>query len=172
MHIRKVKFWLWVGSCGMMICTAGVAALGYGLPYPQKKTPGAEPGMAAAQSPRAQTAQSGDTLPPAKDPVWRTPLRKPLADPPPPPPTPRAVAGKAPPLRVRLLGTIIEPGWSMALVAAGTKQQWIAVGDTVSQPGPRKVYQAEVLAIDPHRITFQYDGKKVIFSMPKSGEKS
>lgn len=160
MRIRKVKFWLWIGSGAMLVCAAGVVGMASGLPYPQSQPLAAAPPVNPTAENQAASPQE-PALPPASHPVWRTALRKPLKDPPPKPPT-TPVVQRVPPLRVQLLGTVIEPGWPLALVVADNKMQWVGVGDTVDH--------AEILAITPDRMTVRHHGREVQIAMPRKKE--
>lgn len=52
----------------------------------------------------------------ADESLWKRLLRRPIFDPPPPPP-PVVVKQELPPIRAKLLGTILEPGNSQAMIS-------------------------------------------------------
>src|SRR5262245_61000951 len=93
--------------------------------------------VATASSPEtSHTSNVSSTLrpnvpSPQDDALWTKRLRRPLFDPPPP-----VVQKKElPPLRVALLGTIIEPGNSMAIVAGPDgNMEYKRLGDRVGPP--------------------------------------
>jgi hypothetical protein len=63
--------------------------------------------------------------------LWTKQLRRPLYDPPPPPPVERTL----PPLEVTLLGTILEPGNSKAMISSrGNTVEYKRVGDLLGPP--------------------------------------
>jgi hypothetical protein len=83
-----------------------------------------------------------------KHPAWRLPLRRPLYDPPPPPP-PQVVVKQLPPLQAKLLGTILEPGASRAMIELpGGAVEFRAEGEPLGPQDPGAIVEA----IEPDRV--------------------
>jgi len=125
LRIRKLCFALATG-----LCLAGAAAiLAWGTkPLAPLATAAAQSATHVATS--RELAATHDREPTRDDfaSLWDRPLRRALYDPPPPPP----VVRELPPLGVELLGTIIEPDNSMALVRSEQGSvEYKRVGDIV-----------------------------------------
>ena len=83
--------------------------------------------------------------------------RRPLYDPPPPPPPREEVVQRSPtkPMTVKLIGTIIEAGNSMAVFTAQNGQIEVRkVGENVEDVGG----DVRVTAIKPYKVTVEYAG--------------
>ena len=102
-----------------------------------------EPEVQAAVSPRVDP----------DDPSWKVRLRRPLYDPP-PPEAPKVVKKEAPPIRAVLLGTIIEPGASRAMIKLpGGAVEFRGLGDPLGDQDPGAV----VTEIGPQSIRVARD---------------
>lgn len=78
------------------------------------------------------------TVQPGND-AWKKPLQRPLYDPPPPPP-PKVVKKELPPIRTKLLGTIIEPGASRAMISLpGGGVEFRSSGEPLGPQDPEAV---------------------------------
>lgn len=74
-----------------------------------------------------------------KSTAWQTELRNPLYDPPPPPPKVE-VKKELPPIRAKLLGTIIEPGASRAMISySGGAVKFRGVGELLGEQDPEAI---------------------------------
>jgi hypothetical protein len=102
----------------LLAVALALAALGVGAQA--WRTPPTTAQLPPVKSPRTADAFHKETL--SKKPLsadenlWKKPLRRPIFDPPPPPP-PEVVKKELPPIRAKLLGTILEPGNSQAMIA-------------------------------------------------------
>jgi len=104
-------------------------------------------GTTAVESPRPELV--------AFEPYWERPLRRPLFDPPPVVETPPAPP-PPPPLNLRLVGTILEPGRAVAVLAnAAGKIEMKAVGQSTGDPGQ----PAEILEVHRERVVVRYAGE-------------
>lgn len=73
------------------------------------------------------------------------------------PVTPTTPAKQPMPLSVRLAGTVVEPGHSVAIFVSGGKIILKGVGDQIDQ--------AEVLTITAHGVSLRHRGKEVDLNM-------
>jgi len=118
---------------------------------------------------RSAQKTSVEQLPALKEfnPHWDKPLRRPLFDPPPvvvPPPKKEP----PPPLNVRLVGTIIEPGKTIAMLTnARNSLEFKQVGDTL---GAGKAL-ATITSIENSRVVVQYAGETVVLTMQDGGRR-
>jgi len=86
--------------------------------------------------------------------LWDRPLRRPLYDPPPP----KAQVKQLPPLRIELLGTILEDANSMAIVRSEKGiVQYKHIGDNV---GPTDS-PANVVSIDANAIVVEREKQRI-----------
>lgn len=131
-----------------LMLLAGVGAFGWmAVTASQAPHSVAETSRIAAVSPKA----SDEKLKPHIDPKqvsWRRRLRRPLFDPPPPPP-PEVIVKQLPPLQAKLLGTILEPGASRAMIGLpGGAVEFRAEGEALGPQDPGAVVEA----IEPDRV--------------------
>jgi len=112
MNVRRVRFWLWTIGASMLAAAAGGFARLVTMPLAQ---PGSFAASTAGPSTRRASEESSVPTLRSFQPHWSLDLRRPLYD---PPPAVKAEAPKPPPppLAVKLAGTVIEPGYSRALL--------------------------------------------------------
>lgn len=84
--------------------------------------------------------------------VWKRILRKPLFDPP-LPPSPEIVKVELPPIRARLLGTILEPGNSQAMIElASGSVEFRTVGQSLgADDGDAQIIEISASAVKVKR---------------------
>jgi type II secretory pathway component PulC len=91
---------------------------------------------------------------------WSKPLQRPLVDPTAPIQKPTAATPAAAwrlPLSVKLLGTIVEPGQTRAVIQTGTNDFEIRrVGDRLGGA----VSGAELISIEDHHVVIRYNGQE------------
>ena len=180
MNTRQRKRSIWLAAA--LLALGSAALIAWGLAAPVRLTP---PKRANLPSIEPVAANQPDTPPnPANNPpssnrpalaeltrLTAIDLRKPLYPPeteknktkddntqPAPPPQN--------PLTLRLVGTIIEPGHSMAMLQ-NTRDQSIQLcpeGETIEH-GNGKV---TVTRVDPHKATVQYAGRSHVLETPRS----
>ncbi len=93
--------------------------------------------------------------------IWDLPLRKPLYDP--PPPVVEVKKFVPPPLPVRLTGTIVEPGQTLAMLKhQNGKVEFCNIG--------HKVGEIEVVEITDGQVKLLYYGKPVTLTLGKEGK--
>jgi len=90
-------------------------------------------------------------------PLWKKRLRLPLYDP--PPPKPKVVKVKPPPpLKTKLLGTMIEPGNSRAMLSTPRGAVELkGVGDVIDTETP----PAKVVTIEPNRVVVRRNDRLI-----------
>ena len=129
MKLRAQKRCL-VLATGLCLLAVPVV-LAWGLRPPEPAASPGQHGATSATAVRPGADMDSLTMRIATDEdasVWNKRLRRPLYDPPPPKPVKRT----PPPLRVALMGTIVEPGNSMAIVSTrGGAVEYKRVGDSV-----------------------------------------
>jgi len=128
----------------------GIAAtFTVGLTWPLAATGGAEDRTAATVSAATQPARTSRPLGYYAV-IWQKDLRRPLYDPP-----PVAVIRKKPAkskLRIKLVGTVIEPGFSYAIVKTDSGQtRLVAVGQSAEG--------AEVVSVRDGTATIRFAGE-------------
>ena len=90
-------------------------------------------------------------------------LRKPLYDVPPPPPAVAAPPPPPPPLNVKLAGTVVEEGYSRAiLVNPEGRTEFKRIGERSGD--------AEVLQIQPGKVTVRYHGEPIELTVERSND--
>lgn len=159
MRSRSVERLLWTGSAAFALAAVALFALATCIPLEARHvvragSNGAELATPAhpTSAPATQRAASLDELMQLAHRDWR----RPLFDPPPTIPTVK----EAPPLAVRLLGTIVEPGHSRAiLLTPDGKTELKAVGETAAG--------AEVLNIQPDLVQVRYLQNTVDLRVPR-----
>lgn len=128
LSLRTRKRCLWMASTICILITPLVALWGF-RPLESRVAGAASTFVPESQDERldndSQLLASNESDPG----VWSKQLRRPLYDPPPPPPPKKK---PPPPLGVSLLGTILEPGNSRAIISsAGGKVEYKRVGDSI-----------------------------------------
>lgn len=120
-------------ACTMLVALASVYVVYLATQVGQSAGPRSVPAPGEAR-PDDSTATTARLTPRFEASLWERALRRPLYDPPPPPP-PKVVKRTLPPLRSKLMGTIIEPGACKAMIkgASGTVQM-LSEGDKLSPP--------------------------------------
>lgn len=133
MTLRGKKRVLTMLSAALCLSAAGVLAWGFAAP----QWPAVSDDSAAVR--RKPEGPGTDRVPDRRlassdfEGSWQRPLRRPLYDP--PPPAPKPVKKKpTPPLRARLLATMIEPANSMAMLElSGGDVVFRKVGETIGK---------------------------------------
>lgn len=131
-----------------LLALVGASALG-ALTYHavSAEAPQAE---ATPVAPKSTERGNATTARPSVDPksdAWSRRLRRPLYDPPPPPP--KIIKKQLPPIRSKLLGTILEPGASRAMVRIPSGAvEFLSEGDPLGPHDP----DATIEAIDAQSI--------------------
>lgn len=132
-----------------LLALAGASALGsltYRSVTAEAPRPEATPVVATSSEP-TETSATRPSVDPASD-AWRRRLRRPLYDPPPPPP--KIVKKELPPIRSKLLGTILEPGASRAMISVpGGAVEFRSEGDLLGPHDP----DAKIESINAQSIT-------------------
>jgi len=153
MPIRRLRTLLWALSITLSLASLSAvswavwwpyhASLPQSTPATREKSASDDPGLSFGRPTLSQFEG-----------LWDKRLRRPLYDP--PPPTPKvAEVKKLPPLQIKLLGTIIEPGKSQAMLATprGTVELK-RVGDTIDSEQP----PAELVTIERDRVVLKRQG--------------
>ncbi|MCC6680513.1 MAG: hypothetical protein IT445_06380 [Phycisphaeraceae bacterium] len=164
MTVRNIKRCLWLLATAALAATVVVVSFGLTPSIPDD-SPGYQhqvEGKDATDEPTAAgtTLLVSDRLT-AKDfkSVWSGNLRRPLYDPPPPSPEVKKAAAP-PPMKFQLLGTILEPDRSQAIVTSADGQLvFPGVGDSVDG--------AVIKEITADSITVLYYDQSVTLSVPK-----
>ncbi|QNN23151.1 hypothetical protein HED60_13015 [Planctomycetales bacterium ZRK34] len=160
MRTRQVKSWLWLGSGAMALAAVGVVVMAWALPYAQPDDLAEQ--MVMRVNHRAKAGgERVVKMPPASDPVWATPLRRPLKEPP-KQAVAKSSAAPAPPLTVKLGGTVIESGRCVAMfITAAGKVELKAVGEVIEG--------AKVTEITDEGVRLEHNGRDVRMALPKKG---
>ena len=152
---RKQRQLLWVGN---LILGASVLLAVYWLairPVPvQAPSPGKSqnvPGVSAgAANSKPLTAYSS---------VWQRDLRKPLFD---EATTTAAVSAPKTRLNVTLMGTVVDPGYSYALLRSGSGQtKLVEIGQVIDG--------AELTEVNADTVTMKFGGETVTLQIQKQG---
>ncbi len=160
MNPYRLKSSLWlvaaVLAAGVVVVAAGavLSPVGAGA----GNVPAGAPAGAATGAPAAARAALAQYAP-----AWKRPLRSPLYPPPPPLPPPPPPPEPKPKLSVRLRATVVEPGFSQALLAAGKAELWRCVGEAAGD--------AKVLSIADGRVVVLFAGERHVLILPKPGAK-
>ena len=165
MTLRRQKLALWLLGIGLVLGGVLVVAWGFrgkcSVVLSQSSTGSARAAKAPTTNPQAPLSLK------EFEPHWNKPLRRPIFDPPPvviPPPKKEV----PPPLNVRLVGTIIEPGETVAMLAnARNSLEFKKVGDSW---GAGKLL-ATITAIENSRVTIQYAGETIVLTMQDGGRR-
>jgi len=146
----RIRRTLWM--LGAVLSIAAVVVIAGALSSPD--------GRSAAAGPTSRPIDGGEADPLDRRElehyaaVWKRDLRAPLYPPPPrPPPRPR--------LTVRLVGTVVEPGLCMALLATGSgRVRFCCVGDEAGG--------ARVETIGDGRATVRFAGQRHVLTVPRA----
>jgi hypothetical protein len=157
MHARRVKTWLQIAGSGLSVAAVGV--LVWSLFWPIEKSP------VTVSQPVTQSASrkvQRPVLPTLKqfEPFWKRQMRRPLFDPPPNTPVASSATVQKPPssLGVRLLGTVTEPGRSVAMLMTTRGTIEIkAVGERLGDMPDG----AEVVSVNTDRAVLRYHGETI-----------
>jgi hypothetical protein len=153
-----------VGLSGLAVFAAALAVpLDPGAPGPDVQ--GAADGAAAApaEAPAQATPDAAGASLEDLARVCGMDLRRPLYDAPSPPPAAGAAAPPAAPMAVRLVGTIVEPGHSMAVFQKPDGSfELCAQGESVADAGGA----VAVTAINQDKVTVQYLGQTQELALP------
>lgn len=162
MVVHRVKILLWSGAGSLALACGATVALGWMWPYAVEMPTDHGPVSAASTE-----NGSGLVVPPLSwfEPIWAMNLRRPLYDQPQPVTSvARPVKKAPPPLPIRLAGTVVEPGRSVAMfITAGGKIELKGEGDTVGE--------AEVLSIGQDGATVRYRGKRIELTLDQEGQR-
>jgi hypothetical protein len=143
----------------MTIAAAGVLVMAWVMPYAEAEDAGGVVTMSRKHKQQTANEPMVVTIPAAGDPVWGTPLRRPLVDPP-KAETMTAVKTTAPPLTVKLTGTVIEQGRSLAMfITAVGKVELKGVGEIING--------AKVTEITDAGVRLEHNGRAVMMALPK-----
>lgn len=160
MSAERLARGLWAAAAAL----AGAAALAAAWALWAPHDPRTDASAADVARPVARPKVAAPALPLASfEAIWDLKLQEPLF---PSAPGNKSVASKPPPpppLGFKLLGTIIEPGRSLAMLAtAGGKAELRGVGEEYGG--------AKILEIEQDRVTARYNGRPVTLELqqPKS----
>ena len=165
MHVTTQRRSLTLLAGGLLLGTAG--AVGWSLSSIEDSagTPGANVPRIARQ---ANDGQSGQQ---ASDVELGVALRRPLTDPPPPRPVPRPVTPAPPPpptLEMTLVGTIIEPGNSLAIIADAAGEFDVkGVGESLELNPPG----VSVKSIESEQVQLQYRGETSTVKLDRDSQR-
>ena len=142
----------------MIVTAAGVLVMAWVLPYAEAEDAGDVVAVHVTHATKTTNAAAA-RVPAANDPVWSTSLRRPLVDPP-KPVAAAATQAPAPPLTVKLTGTVIEQGRSLAMfVTAAGKIELRGVGEVIEG--------AKVTEITDEGVRIEHNGRSVMMELPK-----
>ena len=154
MRQRNRKRLLWLTNAALMACVAAAAA-GAFLPLDEA----ASNGPLRGPDQDAMKSAGDKPIQPLSDyaVIYQRDLRNPLFDAAPV----KVVAGpSAPSLKVRLTGTVVEPGFSYGLFLTPTGQlRLVTIGGVIEA--------AEVVAITERSATLRYQGRLVTLTAEK-----
>lgn len=154
LNIRQLRIALWslAGAFGGAAILAIALAAGLPLDAPADPSSSGSSRVTRANSPAAAKDAGGD--------VWSIDLRRPLVDAPAAPP-PEAASTFVPPSMptLRVLGTVVEAGHSVALVDIGGKTQFKSVGQVVN--GLR------IDAVDENECVVEFNGRPVAVAIER-----
>ena len=160
---RRIRLGLTVIAAAA--CTLALLVLVWGFLAPYEA--GNEAPSPAARSNPAATARPGPVAAEAPalsefEKLWDVDLRRPLVDPAPAVPAASVIRAAAPvvPIGLKLAGTVVEPGHSVAVfVNPAGRSELKGVGD---KAGP-----AEVMDIQTDHVTLRYNGSPVTLRVEK-----
>lgn len=155
MTLQRQQHGLYALAAGLLVAAALAAVLCLGLPVDMSSDAYAARTVHDARLSDTSAVKLPDRA--AFEPLLSLPLRGPLYDPVAvvEAPKPKVI----PPLRIALLGTIIEPDQALAVIrdSAG-KTQFLAVGQSLEE--------ASIVAIEPNRVTIAYYDQQQILTTP------
>lgn len=144
MKLRTKRRLMTLASVVVLVAAAWGFLSAWNVPAWPEATANAE-APAEASAGRGPTAAASAAWDPQSE-TWRRRLREPLYDPPPPPPPEKK---PLPPLRSKLIGTILQPGASQAIIEApGGRVEFRSEGDEL---GPHD-QEAVVVEIGPSSV--------------------
>ena len=111
MTLRRKRLLLRAAASTLVLTAACLCATAW-WPVTTTSDASADPSEGVAATVDSETSHPAIA---ADEALWKRQLRRPLFDPPPPPP-PEVVKAELPPIRARLLGTILEQGNSQAML--------------------------------------------------------
>lgn len=164
MRVRKARFCL--VSLGVVFCLTAALSLAWGVlrttPVSLELQDNIRPIVPNGnQEPMTSAAAKINE----NDEVWSRPYRRPLVDLPPVASSPVVAQVKAPPLNLKLMGTILEPGRERAIFStAKGVSELRKVGETVGDAPA----SAEVVQIARDRVVVRYNGELVTLELQKS----
>ena len=145
-----------------LLLSAALAAIGYAIVLVPIDS------AVEQQAGGAKTAVLSDIMDRAAEPlsayaaIYKRPLRKPLFDPKPGVAAGAKAAPPKPKLTVTLTGTVIEPGFTYAMLRGKSGQvKFVAVGQTIDS--------AEVTAITNGSATVKFHGDSITLQVNKGG---
>lgn len=152
MNVRRTRIMLWLTAAVLGAATVAVVAAGLQLPYVLAEQADAGGGGNPVPVPHDELPR----LEPADFRAhWSLDLHRPLHDPPPPR---QAAPTGPPPLRLRLVGTVIEPGHAQAIVrTADGEIAFKREGDTADG--------ARIERIEETRIEVTYHDERIALSI-------
>lgn len=158
MNTRQSRLALWGVSTVLGTATVVLLLAGWLWPYdlPQITT-----GMSADTS-AGRSSSDPAALPALStfEPIWRLNLQRPLYDAPPSAVAKQSATPKPRSLNIKLAGTVVEPGKSMALFTTSTgKMELKGIGDDIDG--------ARLLDIVLDRVSVQYRGKTIDLVLEK-----
>ncbi len=162
MTAHRLRSCLWATAS---VFTLGSVVLWVGVWWYPYETPGTEVGHTAISTDASEVHVAA--FPPLSSfqSVWGLDLRRPLYDQPAAPVAAarRPAVKRGPPLRVKLAGTVVEPGRSMAMfITKAGKVELKAIGERVDG--------AEVLDITQENVSMRYSGRTVDLKLQKKGQ--
>jgi hypothetical protein len=175
MNVRQRKRAIWLTAGALALAGAGAVAASVALPlkHPPPRPLDLQAAGAPARQAEAPHSAAGDDVASTIDlrelrRLCAMDLRRPLFDPPPP-----AAAESEPqpepriPMSVRLVGTIIEPGRSIAMLQKHDGSITLcAEGRTVDDRGG----PVKVIAVKENEVTVEYAGRSHTLQMPAEPE--
>ena len=154
----RIALWTFTALCGAgAALSVGIAAV---APLDRGGDGAAARGQLATHAGTTQPSAGTTASMASSDPLWDMSLRRPLVDAPAPPPSAPVAAQPAidqapPPPHLHLVGTIVEPGHSIALFqGAAGRTEFKAIGDAAEG--------AKVVSIREDGATVLWDGREIV----------
>jgi type II secretory pathway component PulC len=162
MRTRKARFWL--VSLGVVCCMIAALSLAWGMRRPVVATLEPQDIIPTIRNGNQQPVSSAAARIDENAEVWGRPYRRPLEDAPPVVSQPVVAPVKAPPLNLKLMGTILEPGRERAIFSTAKGVSVLRkVGETVGDTSA-----AEVVQIARDQVVVRYNGELVTLVLQKS----
>ncbi|MGA2230835.1 MAG: hypothetical protein ABSH22_08040 [Tepidisphaeraceae bacterium] len=158
MTTRKATQLLW--RTAVLVVAAGVLTIGLAAALPLD-TPSVDTADAAAAPATSPSDSLDGSLPALADfaKVWSIDLGHNVVEQP-PPSAADAVLAATPPPTIHVIGTIVEPGHSLAMILGGDgKTVFQGVGDVSGG--------AKITAISIDSVTFDVGGKAIVYQVEK-----